>query len=654
MFLGFNHSNIRKTVDNLIDTNKIIINKKENNENIIYNNDFFLEYINISEPILRFISEILDKDRDNVCLAGGAALIFFNEKHKMNSEIINDYDLFIHSCSLDKAKSIIKSFITKIFNVDKTSCDFRIRIKYPIINFGENVCTIYLTNTTKIQFILRLYSSPSEIIHGFDVDSSCILRTFDNKFYATERFLYSYINQQNTLNFTRLSPSYEYRLYKYFKRGYDIYIPCCKYLKDNINFDFHQDENQIKGGKIINFLLINRFNHNYQDNLDQISDYDNRFKQYEFFKANKSGEGVYEIFTPGIEFYDISSISYFDFDKLNFLIQDPSKQTSSTFNKLVLENNFNWFPSLHKEEFSTPKFKKELITFTKEEYEDKEPIKFSNLLSIHNKINKNKYKIDLLNDFMDISNNQYIFSGSSVTSNLIDYKIKQSSIYISMIGTDYWKVLSIINNFYPIFITKYLGILIGKEPEFLCWYDVVYDINILMNFINNGVEAILDINFSMKDDIYDNTRFNNFIKYSRHIPIIKVVLKNYTTYQEIIDDANFDFNRVLLVGNNKYVTDDLGMYAINNKLHFSKPYDITYNILKNFSKSGFRFIIDYEEYRKILIDYYCNNQTDFIKYLYPNKSQNEKDIILKELMIKDKFDHFTKHFTKDGVFVNKR
>ena len=54
------------------------------------------------------------------------------------------------------------------------------------------------------QFILRIYSSISQIIHGFDIDSSCI--AYDLKYglyYLTERAIYSIEQNCNTVNFEK-------------------------------------------------------------------------------------------------------------------------------------------------------------------------------------------------------------------------------------------------------------------------------------------------------------------------------------------------------------------------------------------------------------------------------------------------------------------
>lgn len=84
----------------------------------------------------------------------------------------------------------------------------------------------------KIQFILRSYLCPTEIVHGFDVDCTGVL--FDGtKAYATRRALFSIKKQTNWFDPSRSSPTYARRLAKYYKRGYKIELP----LLDKRNID---------------------------------------------------------------------------------------------------------------------------------------------------------------------------------------------------------------------------------------------------------------------------------------------------------------------------------------------------------------------------------------------------------------------------------
>ncbi|PWY90954.1 hypothetical protein BO70DRAFT_307386 [Aspergillus heteromorphus CBS 117.55] len=73
-----------------------------------------------------------------------------------------------------------------------------------------------------IQIILRLYRSVTEILTGFDVDCACV--AFDGRHvYATPRGVTAIVTRTNTIDLTRRSPSYESRLFKYRKQGFEVF-----------------------------------------------------------------------------------------------------------------------------------------------------------------------------------------------------------------------------------------------------------------------------------------------------------------------------------------------------------------------------------------------------------------------------------------------
>ncbi|KAI0303314.1 hypothetical protein B0F90DRAFT_1710051 [Multifurca ochricompacta] len=78
-----------------------------------------------------------------------------------------------------------------------------------------------------VQIVLRLYSSPAEILAGFDVDAPCCAYDGD-RVWANPRAIVSMMRQSNTVDMTRRSPSYEVRLAKYSSRGFEIYVPGLK------------------------------------------------------------------------------------------------------------------------------------------------------------------------------------------------------------------------------------------------------------------------------------------------------------------------------------------------------------------------------------------------------------------------------------------
>ncbi|KAF8267587.1 hypothetical protein EI94DRAFT_1801491 [Lactarius quietus] len=78
-----------------------------------------------------------------------------------------------------------------------------------------------------IQVVLRLYSSPAEVLAGFDVDAPCCAYDGD-RVWANPRAIISMMRQSNTVDMTRRSPSYEVRLAKYSSRGFEVYVPGLK------------------------------------------------------------------------------------------------------------------------------------------------------------------------------------------------------------------------------------------------------------------------------------------------------------------------------------------------------------------------------------------------------------------------------------------
>ncbi|KAK0490248.1 ankyrin repeat protein [Armillaria novae-zelandiae] len=75
-----------------------------------------------------------------------------------------------------------------------------------------------------VQIVLRLYTSPSEILTGFDIDAPCC--AYDGEHvWANPRAIVAMMRQCNTVDMTRRSPSYEVRLAKYSSRAFEVYVP---------------------------------------------------------------------------------------------------------------------------------------------------------------------------------------------------------------------------------------------------------------------------------------------------------------------------------------------------------------------------------------------------------------------------------------------
>lgn len=105
---------------------------------------------------------------------------------------------------------------------------------------GENAAVTMVRNKnavsftvddTEVQFILRLYERPEHVVYGFDLGSSSIALTItenpdDAQYIISPLGAFAYATSHNVVDMERLSPSYTFRLEKYFSdRKFDIILP---------------------------------------------------------------------------------------------------------------------------------------------------------------------------------------------------------------------------------------------------------------------------------------------------------------------------------------------------------------------------------------------------------------------------------------------
>ncbi|KAK3495967.1 hypothetical protein B0T13DRAFT_311367 [Neurospora crassa] len=137
---------------------------------------------------------------------------FYHEKFAPASDV----DLFLYGLTEEQAIEKIKEIESQVR--DALLCETTtVRTKHAV-----TICSQYPTR--HIQIVLRIYKSVSEILTGFDID--CSGAAYDGKqVYCTPRALQSYMTQTNHIDLTRRSPSYENRLSKYSRRGFEVYWP---------------------------------------------------------------------------------------------------------------------------------------------------------------------------------------------------------------------------------------------------------------------------------------------------------------------------------------------------------------------------------------------------------------------------------------------
>lgn len=158
---------------------------------------------------------------DNIIFAGGSVCSI------LTGEKMNDIDIFIYGLSEQEANNRIDQLIAELYDILKKSLSAKKyqherNVKFTYIK-NTNCVTIIL-NDFVFQIILRIYSSKSEILYGFDIGSSAV--GFDGKeVYYTHLSKFSYEYSCNIIDYTRRSITYEHRLVKYFNRGFEIIMP---------------------------------------------------------------------------------------------------------------------------------------------------------------------------------------------------------------------------------------------------------------------------------------------------------------------------------------------------------------------------------------------------------------------------------------------
>ncbi len=145
----------------------------------------------------------------NVLLAGGAVahcLLGLGPAPKMH-----DFDLFMWG--MDHEQGLAK--IVELICALKPERVYR----------SKRALTLFACRDgRKYQIVLRLYRTPAEILHSFDVDACCV--GFDgSSVLMTERARHAFDSMTNVVDFDLLSPSYESRLVKYMDRYFAIFIP---------------------------------------------------------------------------------------------------------------------------------------------------------------------------------------------------------------------------------------------------------------------------------------------------------------------------------------------------------------------------------------------------------------------------------------------
>lgn len=258
----------------------------------------------------------------------------------------------LHVDNFKRSRFIERKMIRKTKDSEQDEIDVvTIRNKYAI--------TLIFNSRQKIQIILRLYKSISEILHGFDMGSVAIgYNGSDIYFTSLGKFSYEYL--ANIVDPTRRSTTYEKRLIKYYNRGFHIILPYLDITKlkvENLKYDipevaslpyFTFSYTKVKGNKITMRHLLewgeDKEGNKYRNDCDyQSIDLD----EYKIFYLNLKnlvrGSDDYYFYNHHMNFDILTSPPYISSSRIIDYYDNLAKRiyNESTFNIKIFSSYFS-------------------------------------------------------------------------------------------------------------------------------------------------------------------------------------------------------------------------------------------------------------------------------------------------------------------------
>ncbi len=357
-------------------------------------NDLEKTYPNKYQIIIEYIKYKLGDLAQYVVIAGGFALSKWMYETYGQSVEFKDIDLFVHSCDQETANRICL-LLQNITGSKVTKNDNVVLSYFKQYNSEDNNSDDFdglrFKKSSSVQVILRLYRSPAEIILGFDVDCCCILTTLNGETYATERGCYALSNAYNVVNFDRLSPSYEYRIGKYNKRCFAIWIPYIDYFKQVASFDSNKIDLKVPANIIIKLL-----------------------SSYSALKPKHTIDDL----TERSDYMHCQVVMPYD-EPVEFKTLNPGEQIINTFHRNVLTDPFEWYPKYDETILDSISINDKSLDIVKiEKPVDINRISARNIITTHKSHNKPTLRIMLtcqsVVDFINYRVPGCIISGTTV------------------------------------------------------------------------------------------------------------------------------------------------------------------------------------------------------------------------------------------------
>lgn len=211
--------------------------------------------------VLHRLNEVLLEEP--VVMAGGSVLRALTaskgirtsqwwDPPKWSRPLASDIDLFLYGCDQEDANRISRRIFDALAGPTERWAVIRSRGVCNMHHYNQAVHGV----ETKVQIVLRIYDSPTEVLVGFDLDSCCC--AYDGRnVWVCPRWVHALqagVNVLNPLHAWPNKPSYEFRMAKYAFRGFGVAIPGVN--KGRLDYDLiHQSQiGELKG--LARFLKI--------------------------------------------------------------------------------------------------------------------------------------------------------------------------------------------------------------------------------------------------------------------------------------------------------------------------------------------------------------------------------------------------------------
>lgn len=153
-------------------------------------------------------------DWSNMVLAGGSVLAMLTQ-HTDEEKEFSDFDIFLYGLNQRECNRKLIQIYNTFKNVlgDNLLC----------VRTARTITFMYGIQKRYIQVIINKYDTIYDIIDCFDIDC-CAVAYDGSKLYYNNLFERAFITNTNVVDLTKQTLSYEYRLAKYGRKNYQVYI----------------------------------------------------------------------------------------------------------------------------------------------------------------------------------------------------------------------------------------------------------------------------------------------------------------------------------------------------------------------------------------------------------------------------------------------